>query len=300
VRLIAKEHERLDRFLARELPDHSRTKLAKLVSDGSVLVDGASVKPSFALQAGMEVEVPEIADAPAHDLSPASIPLEVLFEDEFMLVVNKPRGLATHPATSLKEPSLVNALIGRKTVLSGVGEDFRPGIVHRLDRETTGLLVVAKTDQAHVKLARQMESKTAERRYLAVVGGFPERARFVIDAPMARSKSNRILMAVDPMGKPAVTHVKRLAQIVQGTCVAVRLETGRTHQIRVHLSAVGHPVLGDRLYALKKYSDGPLQLHAGYLELDHPVSGERMKFSVGPDEEFLGRGVVSEADLDPF
>jgi 23S rRNA pseudouridine1911/1915/1917 synthase len=297
---VSEVPERLDRFLARELPAHSRTKLAKLVTNGTVRVDGSEAKPSLMLQPGMVVELPEVEEAPAHDLSPAEIPLTILFEDDSMLVVNKPRGLATHPASSLKEPSLVNALLGRKTQLSGLGELFRPGIVHRLDRETTGLLVVAKTDQAHVKLARQMETKSAERRYLAVVAGRVERPRFVIDAPIARNKANRLLMAVDPNGKPAVTHVKRLSEVDQGVCVGVRLETGRTHQIRVHLSAVGLPVLGDRLYAPKRYAEGPLQLHAAYLELDHPVTGERMSFTVSPDEQFFGFGVVSEHDLEPF
>ena len=252
------------------------------------------------LHPGMVVELPEVQDAPAHDLSPSEIPLNVLYEDDFMLVVDKPRGLATHPAASLKEPSLVNALLGRKTQLSGIDGDFRPGIVHRLDKETTGLLVVAKTDEAHVKLARQMESKSAERRYFAVVAGKVERQKFVIDAAIARNKANRLLMAVDSHGKPAVTHVKRLAEVSGGTCVGVRLETGRTHQIRVHLSAVGLPVLGDRLYAPKRYAVGPLQLHAAYLELDHPVTGDRMRFTVMPDDLFLGAGVVSEGDLEPF
>jgi len=298
--LVADRPERLDKFLARMLPDHSRTKLVKLIDQGEVLVDGRLQKPSFALEPGMEVALEEPEETAAHDLSPADIPLEIVYEDDVLLVVNKPRGLAAHPAISLKEPSLVNALLGRNTELSQVAGDFRPGIVHRLDKETTGLMVVAKNDQAHVLLAKQMETKSAERRYFAVVAGHVEQERFTIDAPMARSKSNRLQMAVDPQGKPAVTHVKRVARLTQGTLVACRLETGRTHQIRVHLRAVGMPVLGDALYAPKEYATGPLQLHAGYLAFEHPTSGARVAFYAGPDESFYGQAQVAPTQLEEF
>lgn len=295
------EKERLDRFLARMMPEHSRTKLAKLVSEGEVLVNGGvQTKPSFALEIGMEVTIDEPEEASAHDLTPADIPLEVVYEDEVLLVVNKPRGLAAHPAASLKEPSLVNALLARKTELSSAGGDFRPGIVHRLDKETTGLMVVAKTDFAHVALAKQMETKSAERRYLAVVAGNIESERFTINAPMARSKTNRMQMTVDPQGKPSVTHIKRIGTVDAGSVIACRLETGRTHQIRVHLRAIGHPVIGDALYAPKEYAQGPMQLHAGYLAFDHPVSGARLVLVAEPDSGFLGSDFAGAGDLDPF
>lgn len=297
----AESRERLDRFLARMLPDHSRTKLAKLIEGGEVTVNGAlQTKPSFPLETGMQVALDEPDESAAHDLTPADIPLEIVYEDEVLLVVNKPRGLAAHPAASLKEPSLVNALLGRNTELSTAGGDFRPGIVHRLDKETTGLMVVAKNDQSHVALAKQMETKTAERRYLAVVAGAVESERFTINAPMARSKTNRMQMAVDPHGKPAITHIKRLGMVDAGSVVACRLETGRTHQIRVHLRAIGHPVLGDALYAPKEYATGLMQLHAGYLAFDHPTTGARMAMVAAPDTEFLGNPVASVNDLDPF
>jgi 23S rRNA pseudouridine1911/1915/1917 synthase len=298
--LVAEEKERLDRFLARMLPEHSRTKLAKLVESGEVLVDGRVQKPSFALEPGMVVSLDEPEEAAAHDLTPADIALDIIFEDEAMLVVNKPRGLAAHPAISLKEPSLVNALLGRNTELSGVGESFRPGIVHRLDKETTGLMVVAKTDQAHVALAKQMETKTAERRYVAVVAGRVEQEQFRVDAPIARHRQNRLLMAVDPEGKTAITHVKRLARLERGTLVGCKLETGRTHQIRVHLRAIGHPVLGDTLYAPKEFAVGVLQLHAAFLGLEHPVRGERVEFYAPPPADFNGADLVSRDVLDPF
>ncbi len=297
---IADQIERLDKFLAKVLPEHSRSKLVKLVEAGVVEVDGKVQKPSFQLMPGMSVLLDEPSTTEVHDLTPADIPLEILYEDEDLLVVNKPRGLASHPAASLKEPSLVNALLSRNISLSQTAGSYRPGIVHRLDKETTGLMVVAKNDQAHVRLAKQMESKTAERRYFAVVYGDIEQERFKVEAPIARNKHNRLLMGIDSTGKPAVTHVKRLARMDEGMLVGVRLETGRTHQIRVHMSAVGHPVLGDKLYAPREFGSGNLQLHAGYLAFDHPSSGVRVAVYVGPDESFFGAKLVKRANLEDF
>lgn len=297
---VAESSERLDRFLAQRLPEHSRTKLAKLIDAGEVTVDGQAQKPSFKLEPGMKVALGEPPETPAHDLTPAEIPLDIVYEDDVLLVVNKPRGLASHPAASLNEPSLVNALLARGTKLSEVGEAFRPGIVHRLDKETTGLMVVAKTDTAHVTLARQIEGKSAERRYVAVVGGNVERERFLIDMPIGRDPKNRIRMAVVPDGKFARTHVKRLARLDAGTLLACRLETGRTHQIRVHLAYHAMPVLGDTIYAPKALREGPMQLHAAYLAFDHPTDGRRLAFTAEPDEKFLGRGAYDATALDPF
>lgn len=298
--LIAEGSERLDRFLARHLPEHSRTKLARLVDSGEVMVDGEAQKPSFKLETGMRVTLDAPEERPAHDLVPADIPLDVVYEDDAMLVVNKPRGLASHPASSLHEPSLVNALLARGTRLSEVGEAFRPGIVHRLDKETTGLMVVAKTDAAHVALARQMEGKTAERRYLALVAGTVERERFLVDMPIGRDPKHRVRMAVVPDGKSARTEVKRVVRLDAGTLLACRLETGRTHQIRVHLAYHAMPVIGDHLYAPRAVGEGPLQLHAAYLALDHPVTGERMSFAAAPDEAFIARDAYDPGQLEAF
>jgi 23S rRNA pseudouridine1911/1915/1917 synthase len=298
--LTADQRERLDKFLARSLPDHSRTKLTKLIESGGVLVDGKVPKSSFPLEPGMTVELEEPETTEPHDLTPANIPIEVVFEDESLMVVNKPRGLASHPAASLKEPSLVNALLYRETPLSSAAGDFRPGIVHRLDKETTGLMVVAKNDSAHVTLAKQLESKTAERRYLAVVAGYTEQENFTVNFPIGRSKMNRQHMVVDPKGKRAVTHLKRIARLDQGTLVAAKLETGRTHQIRVHLKSIGHPILGDNLYAPREYATGAMQLHAAFLAFDHPVTGERVSFYADPDEEFLGHEWANRETVDPW
>ena len=294
------QNERLDKFLARMLPEHSRSRLVKLIDAGVVLVDGKVQRSSFTVTSGMEVVLDEPGPSEVHDLTPADIPLDILFEDEDLLVVNKPRGLAAHPAASLKEPSLVNALLARNISLSQTAGSFRPGIVHRLDKETTGLMVVAKNDNAHVKLAKQMETKTAERRYFAVVHGDIEQDRFKVEAPIARNKHNRLLMTVDANGKMAVTHVKRLFRLEQGMLIAARLETGRTHQIRVHLSAVGHPVLGDKLYAPKELATGDLQLHAGYLAFDHPTKNERIAVFASPDASFFGAAMVKREHLEEF
>jgi 23S rRNA pseudouridine1911/1915/1917 synthase len=293
LKLAADRSERLDRFLARTLPDHSRTKLARLVSEGSVLVEGIAVKPSFMLLPGMQVDLDEPADATPHALEAADIPLHIVFEDDSLLIVDKPRGLAVHPASSLKEPSLVNALLGRGGSLSTIGGDFRPGIVHRLDKDTTGLLAVAKTDSAHAALAGQFESKSAERRYFALVAGSFDKDRFIIEAPIGRDKRDRQRMAVDSKGKTARTEVHVIQRLEAGSLLAVRLTTGRTHQIRVHLRAIGHPVLGDAIYAPREMHTLPLQLHASYLELNHPVSGERLEFYVDPPEDFIGKANCS-------
>jgi 23S rRNA pseudouridine1911/1915/1917 synthase len=256
-------------------------------------VNGKAAKRSLLLASNDLVEVAAIpVESPPHNLEPADIPLEILYEEEDLLVVNKPRGLATHPARSLKEPSLVNALLARHSLSTG-SADYRPGIVHRLDKDTTGLLVIAKTDAAHRKLAEQIAAKKAERRYVAVVYGELDQPAFRIEAPIARDKTNRLRMASDPKGKPAITHVKQLGRVDVGTVVLVILETGRTHQIRVHLQSIGHPVVGDRLYSKHK-KDLPLQLHAVFLSFNHPVTGKRMEFYVAPPEDFADASITRE------
>lgn len=301
MRFIADTRDRLDRLLAAQVEGASRTRLAAWISSGHVRInDAVEAKPSFMVEPGMTVEMDALEGREAHDLTPSDMPLDVLFEDAHLLVVNKPRGLATHPAASLREPSLVNALLGRGSALSEGSASYRPGIVHRLDKETTGLLVIAKTDEAHRNLAKQIELKTAERVYLAIVGGEtpspqpPPPAsqgegghRFTIDAPIARDKGNRQRMTVDHDGKRAVTHVRVLRKVDAGTLLECRLETGRTHQIRVHLRSIGLPVIGDKLYSPKEFQTAALQLHAWRLTFDHPVSGERMTFEAPPPEDFL-------------
>ena len=283
MRLAADRYERLDRFLARSVPTISRTRLARLVSENLVLVDGEPEKPSFRLEPGMEVEFEPPGETPAHNLEPFPMDLDIVYEDAELLVVNKPRGLATHPAPTLSEPSLVNALLAHGATLSSGSSSFRPGIVHRLDKETTGLLIVAKTDASHAHLTAQIAAKTAVRAYVAIVAGDPGSERFDIDAPIGRDPRNRLRMAVDPKGRTALTHVQVMRRIPNCTFLGVRLSTGRTHQIRVHLSAVGFPVIGDKLYG---GGDGPMQLHAAALAFTHPSTGDEMAFTCRPPLDF--------------
>lgn len=287
MRFVCEAPARLDAFLAQHVAGFSRTRLVELIVLGLVLVDGKPRKPSFRLESGMVVTVESLPqERPPHDLTPAEIPLNVVFEDLEFLIVDKPRGMAVHPAPTLREPSLVNALLARNTPLSASGEAFRPGIVHRLDKETTGLVVVAKTDQAHYALARQFQTKAAKRTYLAVVKGDFQRESATIEAPIGRDPRNRQRMAVDPKGKPAVTHIRLLRRLAEGSLLECRLETGRTHQIRVHLAAVGHPILGDKVYGDKRGAQ-PMQLHAAELELTHPVTKKPMKWAAPTPKDFV-------------
>ncbi|MBI1332782.1 MAG: RluA family pseudouridine synthase [Armatimonadetes bacterium] len=300
LRLTVDSLDRLDKFLAARFPDHSRSKIAKHIEEGKVLVNGNGEKSSFKLRIGDVVEMEELSETEAHDLTPFAMEIEIVYEDDDMLIVNKPRGLAAHPAASLREPSLVNVLLARGGELSTIGGEFRPGIVHRLDKDTTGLMVVAKNDFAHAALAAMIEKKEAHRRYFAVVAGEVDRDVFTVDAPIARNPANRQQMTVDVHGKRAVTHVKKVARLVQGTLVACRLETGRTHQIRVHLRALGHPVLGDSLYAPKEQSVGPMQLHAAYLAVVQPRTGEPVAAYAMPPEDFSGREFAARDVIEGF
>ncbi len=298
--LITDRAERLDQFLARSVPEMSRSKLVGAILEGLVRVEGVSQRSSFRLKPGLRVTLEAISPKAPHDLTPYTFDLDVRFEDEYLLIVNKPRGMAVHPAASLKEPSLVNALLARSHDLSKLGGDFRPGIVHRLDKDTTGLILVAKSDRVHAGLASQIESKSAKRRYLAVVGGVVELDRFDVSAPLARNQNNRLLMGVSQKGKHALTHFKRLAQLPCGTLIGAALETGRTHQIRAHLQSVGMCVLGDRLYAPKELRSYPLQLHAAFLSFLHPHTGNKLDVYAEPPLDFVGAELVRKDMLDPF
>ncbi len=297
IQLIAESAERLDKYLSGLFPDISRSKLVRLIEQEKVLVDGQVERASFKLKVGAVIDIEMVELSFAHNLEPADIPLDIRYEDDDLIVINKPRGLATHPAESLKEPSLVNALLGYGAQLSSTGESFRPGIVHRLDKETTGLLVVAKNDLAHQGLAAQIEAKTAERVYLAIVSGSIPYERATIDKPILRSVGNRILMTVDAKGKPARTHIKRVGHVNVGDMIVCRLETGRTHQIRVHLQSIGHPVMGDKLYAPAEFHKVPMQLHATVLAFNHPRDGRRVEIVCEPPEDFMGASLFDAAQL---
>ncbi|MCE9560053.1 MAG: RluA family pseudouridine synthase [Armatimonadetes bacterium] len=291
------ESDRLDKFLKRMLPDFSRTKLVEVITGGFVTVDGIVRKPGHEVREGMQVEIVDLPDAAPTHLEPIKMDLEIVYEDADLLVVNKPRGLPTHPASSYPGATLVHGLLAHADTLSTGSSDFRPGIVHRLDKETTGLLVVAKSDFAHAHLAKQIADKAAERRYFALAYGTTEQVKFRVAAPIARDPRNRLKMSCQPVGRDAATQFRRFEIFGGGSLLSCKLETGRTHQIRVHLQAIGHPVKGDALYATGPWAEGPMQLHAALLCFVHPRSGEAMEFYLAPPESFIAHELCTRESL---
>ena len=282
---------RLDRALAAAVPTLSRERLKSLIRSGAVEAEGREIRDPATKVRGEEalrVLVPE--PRPAHNEA-QDIPLTIAFEDEHLLVVDKPAGLVVHPAAGNFDGTLVNALLHHcGGSLSGIGGVARPGIVHRIDKDTSGLLVVAKTDVAHEGLAKQFAAHSIDRRYLAIVNGVPKAAAGTVDAPLARSATNRKKIAIveDGRGKRAVTHWKRLQVLNAAALVECRLETGRTHQVRVHMASLGHPLLGDPVYGRSGKTHGKLlnelqfhrqALHAAELGFTHPVTRHRLSFS---------------------
>ena len=296
---------RLDRALAAAVPTLSRERLKALIRDGAVEARGELVRdPAIKVKGdeSLRVAVPE--PTPAHN-EPQDIPLKIVFEDEHLLVVDKPAGLVVHPAAGNFDGTLVNALLHHCAGnLSGIGGVARPGIVHRIDKDTSGLLVIAKTDVAHEGLAKQFAAHSIDRRYLAIVNGMPNAASGKVDAPLARSAANRKKIAIveDGRGKHAVTHWKRLEILRDGALVECRLETGRTHQVRVHMASIGHPLLGDPVYGRSGKTHGKLlkeldfhrqALHAAELGFTHPVTKHKLSFSspMPPDMQELKRAL---------
>ena len=296
---------RLDRALADAVPTLSRERLKSLIRSGALEHSGTQVRDPAVKVRGDEsfrLAVPE--PTPAHN-EPQDIPLKILFEDEHLLVVDKPAGLVVHPAAGNRDGTLVNALLHHcGASLSGIGGVARPGIVHRIDKDTSGLLVVAKTDVAHEGLAKQFAAHKIDRRYLAIVSGIPKTSEGTIDAPLARSAANRKKIAIveEARGKRAVTHWKRRQLLRDSALVECRLETGRTHQVRVHMTSIGHPLVGDPVYGRAGKTHGKLlrelgfhrqALHAAELGFTHPVTKRRLSFSspMPADMQELMRGL---------
>ena len=271
------EGERIDKVLVRLLEDTSRNYLKKLFADGSVQLNGKAVKPSARVKEGDEVWI-SIPDRVVPDILAEDIPLEVLYEDEDVLVVNKPKDMVVHPAAGHYSGTLVNAVMYRcRDQLSGINGVLRPGIVHRIDKDTTGSIIVCKNDAAHNSIAAQLKDHTIVRKYYAIVYGRLKEDELVIDRPIGRDPKDRKKMAVRPDGKRAVTHIRVLERFRSYTYVECRLETGRTHQIRVHMAYIGHPLLGDGVYQGNRKCPFRTQgqcLHAGILGFIHPRTGE--------------------------
>jgi len=263
--------ERLDQFLARRLPFMSRAQAQRLIAGGRVLVPGESAKSSLKLAAGRQVEV-EVADPQPIAAQPEAIPLSVVHEDADLLVIDKPPGMPVHPGPGHEHATVVNAVLALCPDLAGIGDALRPGIVHRLDMNTSGLLIVAKNGQAQHALSLQMAERAVRKEYLALVEGVPQ-AQGIIDAPVGRHPGQRRQMAVVANGRPARTHFTALGRAGANTLILARLETGRTHQIRVHFAATGHPVIGDAVYGHRSDLVERQFLHAWRLGFRHPTSG---------------------------
>lgn len=281
----------------------SRSRIAALIKSGAVEVNGKRVRKSYRPRAGDTIDV-AIPPSPPVELLPEDIPIDIVYEDEHLVVVDKPAGLVVHPATGHPSGTLVNALLARLGSLSSIGLPNRPGIVHRLDRDTSGLLVVARRDEAHQSLSAALSRRQVGRGYLAATWGRLEPEEMTIDRPIARDPTERKRMAVVEDGRPSVTHIRRLERWPAADLLAVRLETGRTHQIRVHLRHSGHPVVGDPIYGpgwergmsgaggawateLARRT-GRLFLHAARLSFKHPTSGEQLTFTSPLPEPLAG------------
>lgn len=283
--------QRIDKYLSDLLEEQSRSYLQKLVKEGRVFVQGKPVKANYKVSAGetIEVEIPEVEEP---DIVPEDIPLEILYEDAELLVVNKPKGMVVHPSAGHYSGTLVNALLYHCAgELSGINGVMRPGIVHRIDMDTTGSLVVCKNDFSHSSLAEQLKVHSITRKYRAIVHGVIKEEEGTVDAPIGRHPVARKKMAVNyKNGKEAVTHYRVLERFRQFTYIECQLETGRTHQIRVHMASLGHPLLGDAVYGPSKcpYKLQGQTLHAQVLGFLHPRTGAYMEFEAPLPEYFEG------------
>ncbi len=284
--------ERLDFFLTRNMPEFSRTHIQRFIKEGLVSVNEGKKKANYILSEGdvIRAELPMPKKA---DVCPEDISLSILYEDQDIIVVDKKRGMVVHPAGNVTEGTLVNALLFHCKDLSGINGELRPGIVHRLDKDTSGVMVAAKNDRAHLSLAKQIQEKSARREYLAIVHGTIKEETGTVIGDIGRDPKDRKKMAiVYENGKPAVTHFSVLERFEGYTYLRCRLETGRTHQIRVHLTSIGHPLVGDPKYGARRKNPFPIigqALHSEKLTLTHPTTGERMEFTapLPKDMEFI-------------
>ncbi len=276
---------RIDQFLS-EKTEFSRSKIVKMIKENLILVDEEIVKPSYIIKNGQTISIIGLLNETT-DIVPENIPLDIIYEDDDVIVVNKPSGMVVHPGNGNYTGTLVNALLYYTKNLSN--HETRPGIVHRIDKDTSGLLMVAKNDYAHQFLAEQLKNKTSTRKYIALVWGVINHDTGTIDAPIGRDINDRQKMTVtDINSKDAVTHFKVIERYKKATLIELQLETGRTHQIRVHMNYIGYPLVNDKIYGHKKtINDYGQMLHAASLGFIHPKTKEYMEFHVDPPKEFM-------------
>lgn len=296
---IVKDDEvgkRIDSYLSNKDDEISRVAVQRLIKNDKILVNGKSTKASYKVQKNDSIKVEE--EKPKEiSLKPQDIPVEIIYEDKDIIVVNKPKGMVVHPANGNPDGTLVNSLMSIcKDSLSGIGGEIRPGIVHRLDKDTSGVIVVAKNDKAHINLSEQIKNHKVEKTYIALVKGVVKANEATIDMPIGRSTKDRKKMAVTKTGKNAITHFKVIKRFHNYTLLEVKIETGRTHQIRVHLSQIGYPIVGDTTYSNGKNEWGIKGqcLHAKSLKFKHPITGKEMFLEAKMPEYF--EEVINELD----
>lgn len=285
IEVLTDENLRIDKFLSLKM-DLSRNKIQKLIDEGNILVNGSKINNNYKVNLGDVIEVTNLKSVQVNnDLIPCDIPLDIVYEDDDLLIINKKSGMVTHPAPGNYENTLVNALIGKYQLSNN---ELRPGIVHRLDKDTSGLMLVAKNDYTHEKLSNMIQEKKVERYYLALVEGTFNHETGTIDAPIGRDPKNREKQIVTSVNsKKAITHFKVIKRYNNYTLIECKLETGRTHQIRVHMAYINHPVVGDPLYGKKiKDSDFGQLLHSYKIKFSHPRTGKIIEFEKEPPEEF--------------
>lgn len=273
--------KRLDIYIAENFNELSRTMIKKLIESNNILVNGKSEKVSYKVQANDNISI-DVPEAKETKLKAQEIPLDIIYEDSDIIVVNKPKGMVVHPANGNPDGTLVNAILSIcKNSLSGIGGELRPGIVHRLDKDTSGLIIVAKNDKAHINMSEQIKERNVKKTYIALVRGNVPEEEATINMPIGRSTKDRKKMAVTKNGKQAITHFKVLKRYSKYTLLEIKIETGRTHQIRVHMAEIGYPVVGDAVYSNGKNEFGieGQMLHAYKLEFMHPITNKHMELT---------------------
>lgn len=278
--IIEKEQEgvRLDKIINEKFPELSRTAIQRLIEEEKIMLNGTSAKASYRVKNGDEIAIYK-EETKEPTIEAQDIPLDVLYEDDDIIVINKPKGMVVHPGNGNQDGTLVNAVLARcKGSLSGIGGQIRPGIVHRLDKDTSGVIIVAKNDKAHIEISRQIQNREVKKTYYALVRGKVPENEATIKMPIGRSKLDRKKMAVCKDGKEAITHFKVMKRWDEYTLLEVKIETGRTHQIRVHMAQIGYPVVGDMVYSNGKNPFGVegQMLHAKKIEFLHPITKKEM------------------------